>query len=99
MALAAGRSSPWSSPCNSRRRRVSGRRRMRESVGSFQNIATDGGTGMSHQRVLVIDDNPAIHEDFRKIFCPATPGSDELSRSTAAFFGEPEVLDTMVPAF
>ena len=34
-------------------------------------------------RILVIDDNPAIHEDFRKILCPDTTPStvDELESS------------------
>jgi len=72
---------------------------MRESPGTFRNLTPDGGTGVSHQRVLVIDDNPAIHEDFRKIFCPAMPGSDALSQSAAAFFGEPEVIDPTAPTF
>jgi two-component system, NtrC family, sensor kinase len=39
------------------------------------------------QRILVIDDNPAIHEDFRKILC----GSDanRIGEATdAAFFGD-----------
>ncbi|MEQ1858306.1 MAG: response regulator [Chthoniobacteraceae bacterium] len=39
------------------------------------------------RRILVIDDNPAIHADFRKIFCPAT--NAEVDRSEASFFGEP----------
>lgn len=38
-------------------------------------------------RVLVIDDNPAIHEDFRKILSPST-GIGELADAAAAFFGE-----------
>lgn len=25
------------------------------------------------RRILVVDDNPAVHEDFRKILCPAEP--------------------------
>jgi signal transduction histidine kinase len=46
--------------------------------------------GARHRRVLVIDDNPAIHEDFRKILCGAMPTADALSRSEAAFFGSSE---------
>jgi EAL domain-containing protein (putative c-di-GMP-specific phosphodiesterase class I)/DNA-binding NarL/FixJ family response regulator len=41
----------------------------------------------AHRRILVIDDNPAIHEDFRKIL-GATPGASEaLTASEAALFG------------
>jgi len=38
-------------------------------------------------RILVIDDNRAIHADFRKILSPAN-GSNELERMAAALFGE-----------
>ncbi|MBP6096410.1 MAG: EAL domain-containing protein [Methyloversatilis sp.] len=41
------------------------------------------------RRILVIDDNPAIHEDFRKILCPAEQLSDELRDAAAAVFGMP----------
>ncbi|HEX5220167.1 MAG TPA: response regulator [Verrucomicrobiae bacterium] len=36
-------------------------------------------------RILVVDDNPAIHEDIRKILCP--PVHDDLSQEEAALFG------------
>jgi len=36
-------------------------------------------------RILVVDDNPAIHEDIRKILCP--PAHDDLSQDEAALFG------------
>lgn len=39
------------------------------------------------QRILVIDDNPAIHEDFRKIFA-ASAGNDQLDAAEAALFGD-----------
>ncbi len=38
-------------------------------------------------RILVIDDNPSIHEDFRKILLPAQQASDELSEAEALLFG------------
>ena len=38
-------------------------------------------------RVLVIDDNPSIHEDFRKILSPATAGTAALAVTEAAVFG------------
>ena len=43
-----------------------------------------------NRRILVIDDNPAIHEDFRKILCTRLPGADALAEAAAALFGEPE---------
>lgn len=49
-----------------------------------------------NQRILVIDDNPGIHEDFRKIF--RTDASEDLSAAEAAFFGD-EVTAPKVPAF
>ena len=43
-----------------------------------------------NHRVLVIDDNPSIHEDFRKILSPADVKlAQELDADEAALFGEP----------
>jgi len=41
-----------------------------------------------NRRILVVDDNPAIHEDFRKIFRGSTAAASALSETEAAFFGE-----------
>jgi CheY-like chemotaxis protein len=41
---------------------------------------------MKH-RILVIDDNPAIHEDFRKILCRDRSSSSRLDEMEAALFG------------
>ncbi len=38
-------------------------------------------------RLLVIDDNPRIHEDIRKILCPAA-AADDLTDDAAALFGD-----------
>ena len=43
-------------------------------------------TGHINRRILVIDDNPAIHDDFRKILVP-DGACDELNKAEAAFFG------------
>jgi two-component system, cell cycle sensor histidine kinase and response regulator CckA len=40
-----------------------------------------------YPRILVIDDMPAIHEDFRKILIPARDQSPELAQLEAAFMG------------
>jgi EAL domain-containing protein (putative c-di-GMP-specific phosphodiesterase class I)/DNA-binding response OmpR family regulator len=38
-------------------------------------------------RILVIDDTPAIHEDFKKVFGSGLKSAAALSESEAAFFG------------
>jgi signal transduction histidine kinase/AmiR/NasT family two-component response regulator len=43
------------------------------------------------QRVLVIDDNFSIHEDFRKILCPASTEAIDLARA-ALFREEPAAV-------
>ncbi len=45
------------------------------------------------RRILVIDDNQAIHEDFRKILTAANAGN-ELAAAEAALFGEMRGLST-----
>jgi signal transduction histidine kinase len=40
----------------------------------------------TNRRILIVDDNPAIHEDFRKILCPALP-TQTLDEDEAAIFG------------
>jgi two-component system, NtrC family, sensor kinase len=41
-----------------------------------------------NRRILVVDDNPAIHEDFQKIFRGSVATASSLSETEAAFFGE-----------
>ncbi|MCA9139250.1 MAG: diguanylate cyclase, partial [Planctomycetales bacterium] len=41
-------------------------------------------------RVLVIDDNEAIHDDYRKILCPSEAASFELESLSASLFGNVE---------
>jgi two-component system NtrC family sensor kinase len=41
---------------------------------------------MTHRRILLIDDTPAIHEDFRKVLA-GPQGGTELDRDEAALFG------------
>jgi two-component system, NtrC family, sensor kinase len=43
----------------------------------------------ANRRILVVDDNQAIHQDFRKILC-APPASTALDAMEAALFGGPE---------
>ncbi|MBF8795455.1 hybrid sensor histidine kinase/response regulator [Pseudomonas monteilii] len=44
---------------------------------------------LSNRRILLIDDMPSIHDDFRKILCPANAQSTELDAMEATLFGEP----------
>ena len=48
---------------------------------------------IQHYRVLVIDDNPAIHDDFRKILTPEVVHSD-LKDSRTKLFGSPASIDS-----
>jgi len=41
-----------------------------------------------NRRILVIDDNEAIHADFCKVLTPATAVSDDLLATEAALFGD-----------
>jgi CheY-like chemotaxis protein len=47
-------------------------------------------TTLENRRILIIDDNLAIHEDFRKILT-LTTASDELDRAGASLFDEEPV--------
>jgi PAS domain S-box-containing protein len=42
-------------------------------------------------RILVIDDNPRIHEDFRKVLCPQS-ASKELEEDEAVIYGRAPVM-------
>jgi PAS domain S-box-containing protein len=44
-------------------------------------------------RILVIDDNPAIYEDFCKVLCPTTAPAKELLELTHSIFGEAKHTD------
>lgn len=41
----------------------------------------------THRRVLIIDDNPSIHEDFRKILGAYRPSQSALNQKEALLFG------------
>jgi two-component system sensor histidine kinase/response regulator len=41
-----------------------------------------------HRRILIVDDNEAIHKDFRKIFGTGTPSGAALEAAEALLFGE-----------
>lgn len=39
-------------------------------------------------RILIVDDNPSIHADFRDVLCPKEIGSDASKRLEAALFDD-----------
>ena len=47
-----------------------------------------------NRRVLVIDDNPAIHKDFRKVLAPGLDQAAALEAEEAALFGAPAIGPT-----
>ncbi|MEY2688457.1 MAG: regulator, domain-like protein [Pseudomonadota bacterium] len=52
------------------------------------------------RRILVIDDNPAIHDDFRKVLCPPAPPAPALREAAAALFGKaPAPVASPRPAY
>jgi len=54
---------------------------------------TDANKGT--RRVLVIDDNPAIHEDVRKILTHCPTGCAELAAAEAVLFGDPGAIELL----
>lgn len=50
------------------------------------------------RRVLIVDDNAAIHDDFRKIFRPKSDGDADLRTAEAAMFGDDDGAATEVVA-
>ncbi len=43
---------------------------------------------LSNRRILVIDDNRAIHDDFRKILQKSSTAPNDLADEEAALFGD-----------
>jgi PAS domain S-box-containing protein len=47
-----------------------------------------------NHRILVIDDNPSIHADFRKILCPDDAGNTAIKKMEAALFDEAQPVES-----
>ncbi len=43
----------------------------------------------TNRRILIIDDTPAIHDDFRKILAPQVPAAVDLNQLEQPLFGPP----------
>ena len=41
-----------------------------------------------NHRILIVDDNPSIHADFREILCPVTKIAAAVDAMEAALFGD-----------
>lgn len=52
-----------------------------------------------NRRILLVDDMPAIHEDFRKILMPQTPERSQLDAVEAALFGDEPKTSAIAVAF
>ncbi|MCQ9423646.1 EAL domain-containing protein [Pseudomonas sp. LJDD11] len=46
-----------------------------------------------NRRILIIDDTPSIHGDFRKILCPRNEAADDLAQAEALLFGSPNTSE------
>jgi two-component system cell cycle sensor histidine kinase/response regulator CckA len=49
-----------------------------------------------NHRILIVDDNTSIHEDFRKILCPTRPNKSEIRSLKAALFDKAPAATTTV---
>ena len=56
-----------------------------------------GSSMNKNRRILIIDDNPAIHEDFRNILLPRREHAKKLESIAAAIMDE--VLAKLAPIF
>ena len=45
-----------------------------------------------NHRILLVDDNPSIHSDFRKILCPNTKEAAAVNAMEAALFGDTKMI-------
>ena len=60
--------------------------------GRLSAVCAERGSGqpasLTNNRILVVDDNPAIHEDFRKVLGGTREPQSDLMTAEAALFGE-----------
>ena len=43
-----------------------------------------------NRRILIVDDSPAIHDDFKKILVRSNPAGNDFESAEASLFGPPE---------
>ena len=54
--------------------------------------------GPGNQRILLVDDNPSIHEDFRRVLTPEAFSTD-IDSDAAALFGAPAQAPVVASGF
>lgn len=54
-------------------------------------------TLLQNRRILLVDDMPTIHDDFRKILAPQDAGAAALDAAKAALFGDDETKPAAAP--
>jgi two-component system sensor histidine kinase/response regulator len=52
---------------------------------------------LPHRRILIVDDNPAIHQDFRKILNPEAEAVPDIADTEAAMFGSVSTKSASLP--
>jgi signal transduction histidine kinase len=70
-------------------------------VGAWSSIASESGStalSVTNHRILIVDDNSAIHEDFRKVLAGNLGPELELLRAEQALFGD-ELVPKLNPDF
>ena len=66
---------------------------MAATIGSFGQVGMDGAVASdpvvaANRRILLVDDNAHIHEDFRRVLEPRSAANDELAALGAEIFGD-----------
>src|SRR5678816_2905267 len=51
-------------------------------------LCMSSGTPAKHSRVLIIDDNPAIHDDFKKILGAPKESNFDFAKAEEELFGD-----------
>jgi PAS domain S-box-containing protein len=51
-----------------------------------------------NRRILIVDDNAALHDDFRKILCPSRAGGASMAEAEQLLFG-PSAVTAETPTF
>ncbi len=64
------------------------------SIPASPKFASDG-----IRRVLIVDDNPAIREDFQKVLCPGGPSYQRLKALETSLFGAAEAPSAPTSGF
>ena len=64
---------------------------LEEQANGTQLNSMEQSKALNKNRILIIDDNPSIHEDIRKILAAPKEGHDKLAQTKALLFGQESV--------